>query len=215
MRKVIIPHGTVFGRLTVIGEADSIKGNATWLCQCECGNQVTVLAYRLRAGHTQSCGCLHEENLRTSVTTHGMSKTPIYIIWKSMKARCLSPRDKSYKDYGGRGITVCDEWKDSFETFYADMGECPEGHSLDRIDVNGNYEPSNCRWATSIEQNRNRRNSHMITYEGETKTLIEWSESLGIRYHILSSRINRYRWSIERAFTQLVRRSSLRRSPNT
>lgn len=202
--KVIIPENTKFGRLTVLGEAENIGKQAAWLCQCECGNQIVVRSSDLRNGRTTSCGCFHKERTKECNTTHGMQNTPEYDIWQHMKARCFNPKDKAFKNYGGRNITVCDEWKNSFGTFYSDMGLRPEGTSLDRIDNNGNYEPTNCRWSTDIEQARNKRNNHLVTYEGEIKTLAEWAESLNINYFVLHARINKLNWPIERAFTEPV-----------
>lgn len=136
-----------------------------------------------------------------------MRYTKTYKAWAAMLQRCNNPNTYNYCDYGGRGIKVCERWK-FFENFFEDMGEVPEGKSLDRIDVNGNYEPSNCRWATSSEQARNRRNNNFITYNGITKPLAEWAETLGISYSVLRTRLHR-KWTIEEAFTtSLVRRRS-------
>jgi hypothetical protein len=134
-----------------------------------------------------------------------MYGTPEHKTWLSMKNRCLNPNDTRFADYGGRGITICDKWENSFETFYADMGPRPEGCSIDRIDVDGDYEPSNCRWATDTEQRRNKRNNHLITHKGETKTLAEWSEITNIKYATLKIRINKLKWPVERALTEPVR----------
>jgi hypothetical protein len=205
MNKIIIPQGEVFGRLTVIEEAEKQHGRIAYLCQCECGNQVIVSANKLRKGHTQSCGCLKKERTSEAKKTHGMQHTTEYNTWIGMKTRCFNPKNQDFKNYGGRGIIVCDEWKDSFETFYTDMGAKPEGYSIDRIDVDGNYEPSNCRWATRSEQQRNRTDNHLLTYKEETKTMIEWSDELKIKYSVLKDRITRYQWSVERAFSQPVR----------
>lgn len=152
--------GQKFGRWTVI-RRNGIKGhNALWLCQCECGNQKSVLGTDLRRGHVRSCGCYHASGFENANTKHGMTKTPEYSSWEHMKYRCYNPKDKRYKEYGGRGITVCERWFDSFENFLADMGQRPSmDHSLDRKNVNGNYEPNNCRWATRKEQRNNRRDS--------------------------------------------------------
>lgn len=158
--------GQRFGRWTVIRRDGSNKFNkAMWWCKCDCGNEVSVLGKSLRVGDSTSCGCQRKEKFRPSPNNqnglkHGMHGSPEYITWIHMKARCSNPKDKRYKHYGGRGIKVCDRWVDSFESFFSDMGKRPTSqHSIDRINVNGDYEPSNCRWATPTEQRHNRRDS--------------------------------------------------------
>jgi hypothetical protein len=133
--------------------------------------------------------------------THGKRNTPEYRVWQDMLNRCRNPNVRSYKNYGGRGISVCEEWLD-FETFFTDMGERPEGYSLERVDVNGDYTPENCTWVPLAEQQSNRRNSHMVTYNGKTLHLAAWARILGVKYATLSKRLNRYGWSVERAFTE-------------
>lgn len=152
--------GKVFGKLTAISIAGKNKyGNYLYNCKCECGNETIVFAGALRNGHTKTCGCSHfdhnSNNLRN--TKHGMYESPEYNSWYSMKYRCTNMNAANYKYYGGRGIIVCERWMQSFENFYQDMGPRPTGkHSLDRIDNNGNYEPSNCRWATDDQQYKNK-----------------------------------------------------------
>jgi len=157
--------GTAFGRLTVIERtSDRVPGRPRWLCRCQCGRDAVVAGDPLRKGDIRSCGCLRLERLRTAITTHGHAargnRHPLYVTWCGMRARCNRPRDPEYANYGERGITVCQRWEgpDGFPNFLADMGDKPSSaHSIDRINVDGDYEPSNCRWADPITQANNKR----------------------------------------------------------
>lgn len=150
--------GMTFGRLTAVSRVgSSTSGYALWECVCECGTVKVVASAQLRSGRTRSCGCLVRDAVSEARTVHGMSHSVEYQAWSAMRSRCLNPNHSNYPDYGGRGITVCDRWRDSFVAFYEDVGRRPPGHSLDRIDNDGNYEPGNVRWATAQEQAMNRR----------------------------------------------------------
>lgn len=183
--------GQRFGKLVVIAKMGKNKRQrCLWKCRCDCGGTIILDTGSLTTGNTQSCGCLRPAR-------HGMSKTRIYITWCSMMSRCYNPRTSSYKNYGGRGIEVCERWH-NFVNFYADMGDRPSPqHSLERIDNDGDYEPSNCKWATKEEQNNNTRNNHLITFNGETKTITRWSREVGISNEAMRRRLEK--WSLERA----------------
>jgi hypothetical protein len=191
------PEGRSFGRLTCICRVDPPEsvvnsGNKYYLCQCSCGNEVVVPLSDLLSGHTKSCGCLHSElsaeRNRLRNTTHGMGDTREYKSWAAMVARCTNEKHRSYGNYGGRGIKVCDRWRNSFENFYADMGDRPPGMSLDRIDNDGDYTPDNCRLATTKEQNRNKRSNRLI----EGKVMVDWCEENDLSRNAVSSRLHRF-----------------------
>ena len=151
--------GQRFGRLVVVGRSGRVnkQGSPYWLCRCDCGGETATQAGHLRNGHTQSCGCHRRDRSIEANTTHGASHSPEYLCWSAMKARCLNSNHDDYHLYGGRGITICDAWLNDFAAFRRDMGKRPAGHTVDRIDADGNYEPSNCRWARQITQVINRR----------------------------------------------------------
>lgn len=157
--------GIIFNRLKVI-EIDTAKKNRVhWFCKCDCGNIVSVAACDLKASHTKSCGCLNQVLRVVNNTKHGYTRTPTYNVWSNMHARCSNQNRRDFKNYGGRGISICERWN-FFSNFLNDMGEKPNKLSLDRIDNNGNYEPKNCRWATASEQRKNQRAAAEI---GRTK----------------------------------------------
>ena len=199
--------GKVFERLTVkefVGKNKSRE--ALWLCECVCGNTVIVRGSKLRDGQNKSCGCLRKECHTTHSHSHRGKQTKTYRIWIAMKTRCTNPNVPCYKNYGGRGITICEEWKNDYLKFLEDMGECPENCSIERIDNNKGYSPENCKWATVEEQSTNKRTTRIITYNGKTQCLKDWSIELNISYSVLSRRINGLRWSIERAFTTPIQK---------
>lgn len=164
--------GKRFGKLTVRRQDGTNRhGKAVWLCSCDCGGETRVVGSDLTSGHTRSCGCLHVDEVRSRMTTHGQARhstrSSLYHVWSQMKSRCTNPKNAGYPNYGGRGIRVCDEWARSFEAFAAHMGERPSpAHSIDRIDNDGNYEPGNVRWATPKEQRHNRRPQRGRTEHG-------------------------------------------------
>lgn len=195
--------GRRFGKLTVLSLAGLNKhGSYMWLCECDCeiGKTKVINGSSLLSGHTTSCGC-------SRGIEHGLSKTKEYHEWCKIKSRCRRENDKRYKNYGARGIDVCDSWYDSFQSFYDDVSTLPHfrepGYSIDRIDNDGDYEPGNVRWADSITQQNNKTDNVRITYNGETHTRMEWSRILDIPYETLRYRLNKG-WSIERAFTEEV-----------
>ena len=190
--------GQKFGRLTVIERSGNSNCRKTmWLCKCDCGNELTVVGENITNGRTKSCGCLRKER------AHGKSDTRLHRIWTGMKTRCYNPNHHEAHNYSGRGIAVCDEWKNSFTAFYAwaVKNGYADNLTLDRIDNDKGYSPDNCRWVTLREQNSNRRNNHLITHNGKTQTISQWAAELGIKRVTLQARIQRYHWDIEKALT--------------
>lgn len=181
-----------FGRLTALYYA----GSGRWRCRCECGGATTVRTNNLLKGNSTSCGCKRVESL----FRHGMSKTPLHAAWRMMLQRCENPRDRSFKNYGRRGIKVCERWH-KFENFLADMGMRPAGYELDRKDNDGDYEPGNCLWTTKKKNLNNKRTNHMVTWRGETLPITAWAERLWMHPRTLFNRLSRG-WSIEKAFTK-------------
>lgn len=188
--------GQRFGRLTVIGVDDRGTQKTYFYCQCDCGNVKSIRSDSLLNGAIRSCGCLKKEQDRVNLEanhSHKMSKTRLYEIWQGMKGRCYNIHNARYASYGGKGITVCDEWKDDFSIFYKwaiDNGYSEE-LTIDRIDNCGGYSPANCRWATQKEQALNRDTNIKITIGNATKTLAEWCEIFGVEYKTVSARLKR------------------------
>ena len=204
------PIGQIFHRLTIVSRhpQNTSDGKSRWICSCSCGNTTVVALRDLRKGKTRSCGCLKTEMLHSDgrkqhldvirSTKHGMYNTSEYRIWQNMKKRCYSEKSKGYPDYGARGITVCDEWKESFEAFYRDVGPRPSPHhTLDRRDNDKGYDKENCRWATWEEQANNRRNNIFHVYQGVARTLAGWIKEFNLDYQQAYSRYYQYGWTIE------------------
>ena len=199
MTKLFDITGMKFTRLTVISRAANSKaGQTCWNCRCDCGNEVVVQGAALKDGHSKSCGCIKIEQTIAMNTKHGHTAkgiSPTYHSWTAMISRCTDANDAGFPAYGGRGIAVCPEWRD-FRNFLRDMGEKPDRMSLDRVDVDGDYEPSNCRWATATEQARNKRNNRRLTFKGETRLVREWADLYGLPVTSLMYRLNAG-WSTE------------------
>lgn len=200
--------GQRFGRL-VAGESIHVQGKTQkklhYKCRCDCGSEVLVNAQNLRRGMTQSCGCLQRERAKSASLKHGMSHTSIHNTWMSMLQRCIDEKCEAYKDYGARGVKVCERWM-AFENFLADIGLPPQvGLTLDRYpDNDGNYEPGNVRWATKKEQANNRRSSRILEHGGEKLTVAEWEDRRGFRRGLIHCRLQAG-WTPERAITQKPR----------
>lgn len=204
--------GQRFGRLLVVERHGTRGSAATWLCVCDCGVRRIVFGFSLRSGATRSCGCLGAELTVQRQMKHGDgrrgAKIPEYTAWEDMIDRCHNPNCRNYRYYGARGISVCDRWRSSYENFLSDMGRRPSPqHSIDRKNVNDNYEPLNCRWATRKEQSRNTRANRLLTYGGETHCLAEWAELVGIVTTTLKKRLDSG-WTMEQALTTPVKSGS-------
>lgn len=196
--------GKQFGKLTVIKQVEHASKDLYYLCKCECGNEKIIRGSHLTSGKILSCGCWQKQRISETHKKHGMCNTRLYEIYKGMLKRCYNTTSEAYKNYGARGIVICDEWKNDFKVFYdwATSNGYKDNLTIDRINNDGNYEPSNCRWVTKLIQSRNTRRNHYVTYNNETHCLSEWSEILGISYKKLLRRFNRdkHNWTVERAF---------------
>lgn len=221
MGKCINIVGNKYGRLTVIGKTNKrdATGSVVWKCKCNCGNIIYCNVTVLKNGHTKSCGCYkldyNREQGKILFTKHGLKNTRLYNTWCSMKQRCMDKHCKSYSRYGGRGIKVCDEWLNDFVNFYkwATENGYQDNLTIDRINVNGNYEPNNCRWATPSEQSNNKRNNHFVIYKGCKMTVKQLSEKYNINYGTILSRINRG-WSIDDSVEHPIRKSGKNENNN-
>lgn len=198
-----------YGRLTLEGLPFKENGLIWYLCRCDCGTLKKIVKVRIESGHIKSCGCLMKDYISPN-KSHGMSKTKIYHTYHDMISRCYNPKNKEYKNYGARGIAVCESWKEGFVNFYNDIGDQPQGMTLERINNNGGYKPDNCRWATRKEQLLNQRRNRNITYKGKTQPLSVWCEELGLLYFRTHGRLTKLGYSIPRAFSPFA----LRRTTN-
>lgn len=203
-----VQTGQRFGRFVVLADAPRRSGARAYCCVCDCGENRTVDGPALTRGLSQSCGCLKRERTGDARRSHGRSGDAIYRIWCGIKTRCSNPGRREFSYYGGRGISVCERWRDGdgsrsgFECFVADMGERPSpDHSVERIDNDGNYDPNNCVWATTLEQRRNTSATYKIAHGGEVLSTAAWSERTGIPALQIGRRIGRG-WSVDRALTQ-------------
>mgnify|MGYP004683691869 CR=1 FL=1 len=200
--------GQRYGRLIVLERSNNIGNKTAWLCKCDCGKKTVVSGNNLHNGHVRSCGCLWKdivpENNKKLNTRHGETHSKLHQTWSNMRYRCNNPRCKSYKDYGGRGITICEEWE-SYEAFrdWSLANGFADDRSIDRIDVNGNYEPSNCRWTDMKTQSNNKRDNNYLKFQGQTHTIQEWSEITGIKWTTIKERIKRG-WTVEKALSKEV-----------
>jgi hypothetical protein len=186
------------GRWEVIAPAPSRNSQPYVLCRCDCGAEKEVALVSIRTGRSRSCGCLRRE-VGPSNKRHGLSDSKTYNVWLGMRQRCLNPNNPAYTNYGGRGITIAPAW-DTFDQFLADMGEVPEGMTLERKDNDKGYGPDNCVWASRLEQGRNTRKCRQITHNGQTKTLAEWAHEYSINRQTLGKRLDTG-WSMERALS--------------
>lgn len=190
MPKILNLLGQRFSRLTVVlkREHNDKFGNVIWECRCDCGSVTYVRTGCLRNGNVRSCGCLNKD----SITKHGMHLSSEYTVWCGIKDRCYKETHKSFKDYGAKGIVMCDRWKNSFEAFYEDMGPRPSlKHSIDRVDGTKGYDKENCRWATPKQQANNTKRNVYYEYDGEIKTLAEWCDELDLNYNTVFMRLQR------------------------
>lgn len=215
MERYVDRTGQRLGRLIIsefVGYRTSGRGvrRAMWRCVCDCGGETTISSKTIAAKSAKSCGCLQKETVSRATTTHGKSRTRLYKVWTAMKSRCHHEGDPQYHHYGGRGIHVCDRWRQSFENFEHDVGERPSSkHSLDRIDNDKGYEPGNIRWATARQQLLNRRKSIKYEYEGEMLSCREISERSGMKYMTLHQRLKKGMTAYEAVNTPLDPRRTM------
>ncbi len=211
MGKLIhVKVGDRYGRFTIVEEEArewdaSGRSYRRFVCKCDCGTVRSIRLDNLRSGGSKSCGCYHVPRVRIATPVRTPAYIYTYTTWKCMKMRCLNPSHERYYRYGGRGISVCQRWAESFAAFLEDMGERPDGHTIDRKDTDGNYEPGNCRWATQREQQRNRSTTHWLTFDGVTLCVTDWAARVGLTRDALHGRL-RMGWTVEDALATPQRR---------
>ena len=205
MKYHIYKTGQRFGKWTLGGFAKNSKGRPRRIATCDCGNVRVVAISQLTSGVSRSCGCIIPEITRATHYKHGSTNNPEYSVWKNMKERCSNPNNKKFFNYGGRGISVCGKWENDFAAFLKDMGKRPSMiHSIDRINSNGNYEPSNCRWALKLEQANNRFGNRIIEHGGKTQTLAMWCRELSLPYQTIHARITDLNWDFQTAIIKPI-----------
>lgn len=197
--------GQKFGKLTVLELIERTKGHGKYKCLCECGKETVTISTNLKQGKTKSCGCGEVQNRKNNwekITTHGLSEHPLYVTWNGMKARCYNPNSEKFPIYGGRGIIICDEWEEDFKAFYdwSIANGWQEGLTIDRIDNDGIYEPSNCRMADDETQANNKSTSVYINYNGEKKTIAQWAKHFNMPQYLIGQRLRR-NWPVEKIFS--------------
>jgi len=210
-RKLDDLTGRTFGKITVLHRLPNIGSSTSWMIHCRCGITRAMLGSVLRK-RAVSCGCHRREVLASAAKTHGLAhKTPEYGVWQGMLRRCDNPRMRAFRDYGARGIKVCRRWKgvNGFVNFLADMGKRPSPrHTIERKNASGNYSPTNCQWLHRSEQNNNKRTSVVLTLNGKTMTVRDWSRETGISKSLIAARIKRLGWSVKEALTRPVKRTN-------
>lgn len=215
MRARIDLTGRVFGRLTVVRLDRLVPGHAYWFCLCKCGAVKSIIGQCLKDGRAKSCGCLRKEITAIRHTTHGHTvnrgTTKTYRCWYAMKDRCYNPNNTHYARYGGRGIAICDRWRAAFQNFLDDMGESPNGLSIERINNDGNYEPCNCRWATMLEQSLNKKphaRERRIEFSGVSLSVRQWAKRIGTSHNTILRRLKKL--SIAEALTRPIGKNGRR-----
>lgn len=202
--------GQTFHRLTVVSHFGKKRGQQAWHCRCICGGQTICTSADLKRGHSKSCGCLQRERVKSTGEanrTHGLTQHPEFNIWNCMIRRCCDTKHPRYADYGGRGITVCDRWRESPANFFADMGPRPRGYTIERKNNDRGYCPDNCEWIPKPDQNKNTRETRLISFNGETLHLAEWTRRLRMSHSVIQNRLKRG-WTIAEALTTPVSRSN-------
>lgn len=208
MRSCDLVAGMQIGRWTLISRSTKPRQSYVkyWLCRCACGTTRDVGGYALSRGLSKSCGCASTERLASFRRKHGQTRTRAWNAWVAMIRRCHEQNHQDFKYYGGRGITVSEEWRNSFQSFLSSVGPAPtDKHTIERIDNSRGYEHGNCRWATRTEQCRNQRKTHYLTFRGVTRPLPEWSELTGIPSSVIYDRVNKLGWTTELALTKPIR----------